>query len=207
MKKTLLATVLLLFVFCGQKQEATKVEPDKIVTKEVAVQILTEDELSRFLKVFPIFKAEAEKKNIEWTGINPKGDVLSQTSAYMKANKNLADIDARLRAAGMSLNEFWPVLVKTTMVFSAVMWDSAMQEAKKEMEKSKKELAEMEAKLKDPKISEIEKSTIKMALEASKALMEGMGSIATIYDSIPAANKMIVKQHFNELKTIFEVKD
>jgi len=205
--KTILFIFIVLFTFCGQKPEATRTETGNVATKEVAMQVLTEGELTRFIKAFPVFKTEAQKKNIEWEGINPQGNVLAQTDAFIKAHKDLAEIDAKMRSAGMALNEFWPALAKTSMAFAAVMIDSAMGEAKQELEKSKKELAEMEAKLNDPKISAAEKSMIKMALEASKGLMEGMGSMAALYDSIPAASKEAVKKHMAELKVLFESGD
>ncbi|HEX7320525.1 MAG TPA: hypothetical protein VF399_09250 [bacterium] len=205
--KTILLIFVVLFMFCGQKPEATKTEMGNVATKEVAMQVLTEGELTRFIKAFPVFKTEAQKKNIEWEGLDPQGNVLAQTDAFIKAHKDLAEIDAKMRAAGMALEEFWPALAKTSMAFAAVMIDSAMGEARQELEKSKKEIAEMEAKLNDPKISATEKSMIKMALEASKGLMEGIGSMAAIYDSIPAASKDAVKKHMAELKVLFEAAD
>jgi hypothetical protein len=209
MKKcmSILFVSIVLFMFCGQKPEATKTGTGSVATREVALQVLTEGELTRFIKAFPVFKAEAQKKNVEWEGLNPQGNVLAQTDAFIKAHKDLAEIDAKMRAAGMAMDEFWPALAKTSMAFAAVMIDSAMGEAKQELEKSKKEIAEMEAKLKDPKISAAEKSMIKMALEASKGLMGSLGSMASIYDSIPAASKDVVKKYMAELKVLFETGD
>ncbi len=204
---SILLVFIVLFMFCGQKPEATRTESGNVATKEVAMQVLTEGELTRFMKAFPVFKTEAQKKNIEWEGLDPQGNVLAQTDAFIRAHKDLAEIDAKMRSAGMALDEFWPALAKTSMAFAAVMIDSAMGEAKQELEKSKNEIAKMEAKLNDPKISAAEKSMIKMALEASKGLMEGIGSMSAIYDSIPAASREAVKKHMAELKVLFEAGD
>lgn len=207
MKKLLLLAMVLFLTLCGQKQEALKIDAEKVASREVAVQVLTENEITRFIKVFPVFKTEVEKKGVKWQGFNPGEDVLSRTGSYIKASKDFAEIDAKMRAAGMSLTEFYPAMVKTVMVFSAVLWDSMMVGAKQEFEKQKQEMAKLEAKLKDPKTSEAEKTMLKMALEAAKMAGKGMDVMASVYATIPKANKDLIKKYFNELKRIFEVKE
>lgn len=208
MKKCLItaASLAVVLTFCGKQEPTVSFDADKVATNAVVKQVLTEAELTRFIKAFPVYKAEMAKKNIEWKGFKPGGDILSEVGSYMKANKDLAEIDGRMAAAGMPLKEFWPALVKTTMVFSAVLLDSAMNQAQKELEKSKKEIAAMETKLKDPKTSPAEKAMIKMALETSKALMEGLNTMSAVYDSIPPASRDVIRRHLDELKALFETR-
>jgi hypothetical protein len=106
----------------------------------------------------------------------------------------------------MGLNEFYPALMKTTLVFAAVMFDTAMTQAKGEMEKSRGEIAKLEAQLKDPKIPEAQKAMIKAALEATKAITEGVASMNSLYGSVPKENKELAKKYFEELKTLFDAK-
>ena len=205
MKKVLLLSILFIFIFCGQKPAPPKIDVEKITSKDVVYEVLTEDELAKFIKVLPVFKAEAEKKGMIWNKMSPAVNPFDQTKNLITASKDLTEIDAKMRAAGMGINEFYPALMKTTLVFAAVMFDTAMTQAKGEMEKSKGEIAKLEAQLKDPKIPAAQNTMIKAALEASKAITEGVAKMGAIYESVPKENKELVKKYFDQLKTLFEV--
>ena len=207
MRKVLLSVLILLFVFCGQKPKAPAVDIEKITGKDVVYEPLTESELVNFIKVFPIYKSELEKKGVAWQQMSPADDPFSRTRAAITASKDLADIDRTLKAAGMGISEFYPALMKTTLVFAAVMFDTAMTEAKGEMEKSKAEMAKLEAQLNDPKVPAAQKTMIKAALEASKAITEGVAKMGSMYESVPKENKDLVKKYFPQLKALFDVKD
>jgi hypothetical protein len=204
MKKALLLSNLFIFVFCGQKPAPAKIDIEKITSKDVVYATLTEEELGKFIKVFPVFKAEAEKKGVAWDKMSPADNPFDQTKAVITASKDLSEIDAKMRVVGMGLNEFYPALMKTTLVFAAVMFDTAMTQAKGEMEKSKGEIAKLEAQLKDPKIPAAQKAMIKAALEATKAITEGVASMGSLYESVPKENKDLVKKYFDQLKTLFD---
>jgi len=206
MKKALLLSILFIFVFCGQKPAPAKIDIEKITNKDVVYEALTEGELAKFIRVFPVFKAEAERKGVAWDKMSPADNPFDQTRALITASKDLSEIDAKMKAAGMGLNEFYPALMKTTLVFAAVMFDTAMTQAKGEMEKSKGEIAKLEAQLKDPKIPEAQKAMIKAALEATKAITEGVASMNSLYGSVPKENKELAKKYFEELKALFDAK-
>jgi hypothetical protein len=204
MKKALLLSMIFVFVFCGQKPSPAKIDIEKITNKDVVYEVLSEDELANFIRVFSVFKAEAEKKGVAWNRMSPADNPFDQTKAMITASKDLSEIDAKMKAAGMGLNEFYPALMKTTLVFAAVMFDTAMTQAKGEMEKSKAEIAKLEAQLADPKIPAAQKEMIKAAVEASKAITEGVAGMGTLYESVPKENKELVKKYFDQLKTLFE---
>jgi hypothetical protein len=203
MKKALLLSILFIFVFCGQKPAPAKIDIEKITNKNVVYEALTEDELAKFIQVFPVFKAEAEKKGVAWDKLSPANNPFDQTRALITASKDLSEIDAKMRAVGMGLNEFYPALMKTTLVFAAVMFDTAMTQAKGEMEKSKGEIAKLEAQLNDPKIPEAQKAMIRTALEAAKSITQGVAAMGSLYESVPKENKELVKKYFDQLKTLF----
>lgn len=207
MKKIILPILIVLFVFCGQKPKAPVIDVDKITSKDVVYEPLTEAELVNFIKVFPVYRAEMEKRGVAWQKMSPADDPFNRTRSVIAVSKDLAEVDRSLKAVGMGLAEFYPVLMKTTLVFAAVMFDTAMTQARSEMEKSKGEIAKLEAQLKDPKIPEAQKAMIKAALEATKAITEGAASMGSLYESIPKENKDLVKKYFDQLKSIFDAKD
>jgi hypothetical protein len=204
MKKALLLSIPLIFVFCSQKPAPPKIDVEKITNKDVVYEALTEEELVKFIKAFPVFKALAEQKGVAWNKMSPSANPFDQTKALITASKDLTEIDAKMRATGMALNEFYPALMKTTLVFAAVMFDSAMTQAKGEMEKSKGEIAKLEAQINDPKLSAAQKAMIKAALDATKAITEGVAKMGAVYESVPKENKDLVKKYYDQLKAVFE---
>ncbi|MGQ9700856.1 MAG: hypothetical protein ACUVQT_00120 [bacterium] len=66
--------------------------------------------MQRLIKVLPTFIdiVEKEGKDIE-LGEKP-GDLISAFQGMSMLNKEIATLDARLSAAGMGWNEFWPGL-------------------------------------------------------------------------------------------------
>lgn len=206
MKKVIFPVLILAFVFCGQQPKAPVIDVDKITGKDVVYEPLTEAELVNFIKVFPVYRAELEKKGIAWQSMSPSDDPFTRTRAALGVSKDLAEIDRTLKAAGMGIAEFYPALMKTTLVFAAVMFDTAMTEAKAEIEKSKAEMAKLEAQLNDPKVPAAQKTMIKAALEATKAITEGVAKMGSIYESVPKENKDLVKKYFPQLKEVFDAK-
>ena len=73
MKRYLLMGLVsvLFIVFCGAPPEEAKTEVKQSETKgaDVAYQTLTESELQRFLKAFPVVKAEMEELGEEFEGV------------------------------------------------------------------------------------------------------------------------------------------
>jgi methyl-accepting chemotaxis protein len=189
MKKLLLLGLLsvLLVAFCGAPPEGETEVPTKGV--DVAYGKLTEGELQKFMKVFPVAKDEIEKSGKEFESNND--NIESWIGQFATVNKEVAGLDAKLSAAGMAWNEFWPAFAKTWTASIAVMMT-------KEMGEMEEGMAEIKKQLNDPKIPDAQKEMMKAALGA----MEEMKKIA---DKVPQENKDVVKKHWDELTKLFEM--
>jgi len=205
MKKYLLFGFLffLIIIVCGAPPESEKVEHK---AEGAYYQLLSAAELQKFLKAFPVFKAEAEQASMEWERLDsPKhfGQWLEQLSI---AAKDIADVDTKLKAAGMPWDEFWPAFGKTMVAFSAVMYDSAMVDMKKELDEEDEEIAELEAKLKDPNTSAQEKDIIVASLDMRRRMKQRLKEAKDVYTKVPQANKELVKKHWQDLVALFQTK-
>ncbi|MGB3478017.1 MAG: hypothetical protein WBB67_02540 [bacterium] len=195
MKKLLMLGLLSVFfvAFCGAPPEGeTEAEPTGSKTSsEVAYGRLTEGELQKFMKAFSVAKVEIEKSGKEF-----KGEVENWEGwmgQFSTIDKEVPGLNAKLTAAGMPWNEFWPALAKTWMASVANM----MSEEMDEMEQS---LAEVEKQLKDPNIPEAQKEMMKTGLNAMKEMKK-------IAEKVPQGNKDLVKKHWDELSKLFEAED
>lgn len=202
MKKYLLSVFLFLLIItvCGAPPESEKPEHK---AEGVYYQPLSAAELQKFLKAFPIFKTEAERTSMEWEKLDsPKhfGQWLDKLSI---AAKDIADIDTKLKDAGMPWDEFWPAYGKTIVAFNAVMYDSAMVDMKKELEEEDDEIAELEARLKDPNTSAQEKDIIVASLDMRRRMKERLKEAEDVYTNVPQSNKALVKKHLQDLMTLF----
>lgn len=189
MKKLFLLGLMgvLLVAFCGAPPEGETEVPTKGV--DVAYGKLTEGELQKFMKAFPVAKDEIEKSGKEFEGGDD--DIESWIGQFSTMNQEIAGLDAKLAAAGMPWNEFWPAFAKTWTASIAVM----MSEEMGEMEEG---IAEIEKQLKDPNIPDAQKEMMKAALGA----MQEMKKIA---DKVPQDNKDVVKKNWDELTKLFEM--
>ena len=192
--------IVLIIIVCGAPQESEKVEQK---AEGAYYQLLSAAELQKFLKAFPIFKAEAERTSMEWEKLDsPKhfGQWLEKISI---AAKDIADIDTKLKDAGMPWDEFWPAYGKTIVAFNAVMYDSAMVDMKKELEEEDDEIAELEAKLKNPNTSAQEKDIIVASLDMRRRMKERLKEAEDVYTKVPQSNKTLVKKHVQDLMALF----
>lgn len=196
-------TVLLLvfvLVFCGAPPES---EAPQTPAKDVQFQLLTAGELQKFITAFPIFRAELEKKGEAWEKLGEGQSFTDWLQRYTESSKDIAELDAKLKAAGTSWDEFVPAMAKTTVAMIAVMMDSMRMTMKGEMEETEASMAELEARLKDPSVSEQEKSMIKAQLEMVKGMQESMEVQDTAYAKVPQQNKELIKQHWDALTDMF----
>ncbi|MGQ9533837.1 MAG: hypothetical protein ACUVTF_01200 [bacterium] len=156
------------------------------------------------IKVLPTFIdiVEKEGKDIE-LGEKP-GDLISAFQGMSMLNKEIATLDARLSAAGMGWNEFWPAYAKTMFAYAAILLDSLKVATQREMAKNEIEIKKMEAKLNDPKISDTEKQMIKTSLDAMKAMKQTFSQMDTIYAKVPQLNKDLVTKYLNEINNILK---
>ncbi len=193
----LIGFILVLFIVsCGAPPEEAKTEVKSLETKgaaDIAYQTLTESELQRFLKAFPIAKTEMERLGDKFEGSEDISDWEGFLLQFSTMNKEITGLDAKLKVAGMPWEEFWPAFAKTWMASVAVMLNEEMGE----MEEGMKEL---EARLKNPKVSAAEKEMMEGAKKA-------MGTFKELYDKVPQANKDLVKKHWAELSKIMEIED
>lgn len=209
MKKVLVLTCLgvFLMVFCGAPPETGTSDVGTEKSEDVAYTTLSEVELQKFIKTFPVFKAEVEKKGEKWDRMSEDENMMSWLQKYSEANKDIAELDAKLRASGMSWKEFWPAMMKTAIAMSAVMMDSMRTVMKKEMSDKGGEIAKLEARLKDPKVSEQEKTMIKASLEMMKGMEEALAAQDTVFARVPQVNKDAVKKHWNALAKLFNIEE
>lgn len=199
--------MVFLSVFCGAPPETGTPDVGTGESEEVAYETLGEMELQKFIKTFPAFKAEVEKKGEKWDQMSEGENMMSWLQNYSEANKDIAELDAKLRASGMSWKEFWPAMMKTAIAMSAVMMDSMRTVMKKEMGEKSGEIAKLEAKLKDPKVSEQEKTMIKASLEMMKGMEQALAAQDTVFAKVPQVNKDVVRKHWGELAKIFDIEE
>lgn len=200
----LMLTSLVFFIFCGAPEEA---KTETKAGQELAYQTLSEGELQNFIKAFPVFKTEVEKHEEKWAEIETGEDFGSWMQQFAQSNKVIEGLDAKLSAAGMPWVDFWPAFAKTTMTVVAIMFDSVMVEMKAGMEEQKGEIAELEAKLKDPNVSQQEKEMIETSLEMMKKVQESFEESKEMYEGVPQVNKDLVKKHWKQLTAIFEMEE
>ncbi len=193
---------ILLFVFCGAPQGPAPAGSQPGVN--IAYNTLSEPEIQRFLKVLPTFIDIVEKEGKDITLNAKPGDIMSAFQGMSLLNKQIASLDAKLSAAGMGWNEFWPAYVKTMLAYAAVLLDSLKVEANAEMAKNEAEIKKMEARLNDPKVSDAEKQMIKASVEAMKSMTQAFSQLDTVYAKVPQINKDIVKKHLNEINNILD---
>ncbi|MBE0432725.1 hypothetical protein IBX73_04575 [candidate division WOR-3 bacterium] len=181
MKKNLVFVLVcgFLLIYCGAPQEGPKVEAEQPTGADIYYTPLAEAELQKLIKAMPVFKTEVEKLEAE---LKPGevGDRLQSVLAYSATlDKQLPGLDAKLRAAGMAWNEFWPAYSKTTLAIGAVMIDSAMFVMQQQMKDQPPQMLEQA-------LSSLEESR-------------------TIYKDVPQASRDLVKKYMKDLVTIFEM--
>ena len=178
--------VLMLSV-CGAPEEAADVTPAEPETaEEIAFAPLSEMEIQKFLKTYPMVKDEVEKAGKKFEAEGEATDVMSALSQMGKMNVEVAGLDAKLKAAGMSWEEFYSAMAKVWMATGA----SVMVEQKEEFEKAKEELN-------DPNIPEAQR-------EMMKGMLEGLEEQFKVFDKVPQQNIDIVKKYWDELDKLFE---
>jgi hypothetical protein len=194
-----ITTCVLLVVFCGAPQAPT--ETTQRPGENIAYGTLTEPELQKFIKALPVFVEEMEK---EFDAGDTPRDFMAAMATLSTLDKEVAGLDSKLKTAGMAWAEFWPAFAKTMTAVGAVMFDSAMTEMKKEMSGSEGEIAKLEAKLKDPKVSEAEKQMIKISLEMMKSVTAMVAQADSVFKNIPQVNKNLVKKYQTDLTDLFD---
>jgi len=202
MKRFLLLSVffVLFFIFCGAPPGPGPSSPQ--LGTNVAYSTLTETEIQRLIKVLPTFISIVEKEGKDIQLNARPGDIISAFQGMSLLNKQIATLDARLSAAGMGWNEFWPAYAKTMFAYSAILMDSLKTTAQQEMAKNEAEIKKMEARLNDPKISDAEKKMIKASLDAMKSMTQTFSQLDTIYAKVPQFNKDLVKKYLSTLNNI-----
>jgi len=203
---TIVLLSVFLLVFCGTQPQEKKAET-KIKGEDMSYGVLNEPEVQKLIKALPVFKIEMAKKSEEWENIKPDENIGNWLQGFAKTEKDIAELDAKLKSAGMSWSEFYPAFGKTIMAISAVMYDSTMVKMKKEMKTKEGEVAQLEAKLKDPKVSAQEKEMIKASLEMMKSMQQSIAGCESLYVKVPRANRDLVKKYWKELTEVLEIED
>ncbi len=194
--KKLLALVSLsvfLMIFCGAIEKGTKTEmkpAEELNVVSVAYEKLSEPELQKFIKVYPVFKEEADKagKKIEQEEINDLENMLGQ---YAIINKEIPGLDVKLKAAGMAWSEFWPAFAKTIMAYIAVEFEEGS-------EKMEENLKMIEEQLNNPDLPDEAKKSMKEGKEKIEQLM-------VLIKKVPQGNKDLVMKHKEDIDKMMEV--
>ena len=172
---------------CGAPEEAAEVTPvEPKGAEEIAYASLSEAEIQQFIKVFPMVREEMEKAGKDFEMEGEAGDVLSALAQMATINKDVAGLDARLKAAGMSWEGFYTTMSKVLMAAGA----SAIME-------QKDEIAEAKAQLNDPNIPQAQKEMMKQAFESLDETMK-------LYEKVPEQNVKLVKKYWDDLDRIFD---
>ncbi|MEO0160796.1 MAG: hypothetical protein ABIL39_05765 [candidate division WOR-3 bacterium] len=200
--KRLLPMLAMLLVYCGGPQKPT---PSSVQSKpEIALEILTENEIQRFLKVLPTFVEIVNKEGKEsLLNVSPD-DAFTTLQEVGTLNRQMAALEAKLREAGMGWNEFWPTYAKTMLAYAAIIYDSMKAELQKSETEIKTQIAEIERMLKDPNVPEAQKEIFRQSLEAYKKNKEIHAEVDTFYAKVPTANKQIVRKYFLTLTNILK---
>ena len=182
MKKILIVTMLcaLILVFCGAPEEKPKAEkPGEKSQAEFYYAALTDAEIQRFIKAMPAFKAVVEAHDEELESFEGPDAAKAMLGEYSMLNKRIPELDAKLRAAGMPWEDFWPAFGKTMMATAAALMDSMMLQMKEQMKGQSPDM-----------ISE---------------MMKGMEEANAAYKDVPQANRDLVKKHMSALIEVFEM--
>jgi len=195
MKKLLALASLPVFLvlFCGaiEKGMKTEMKPvEELNVVNVAYEKLSEPELQKLIKVYPVFKEEADKagKKIEQEG---KDDLEKMLGQFADINKEIPGLDAKLKAAGMAWNDFWPAIAKTIMAYIAVEFE----EGSEEMEENLKMIEEQ---LNNPDLPDEVKKSMKEGKEKIERLM-------VLIKKVPQGNKDLVMKYKEDVDKIMEV--
>jgi protein subunit release factor A len=204
MKKylTLVLISVFLVLMCGAPEGP---EPGEKIGENIGYGTLAEGELQKFMKAMPVFKVEVEKLDKEWEALDSPSNMGAWLGQFSKANQDIAELDAKLTAAGMPWNEFWPAFSKTMTAFIATTLEQSMTEMKEEIKAKEAEIAEMEAKLQDPNVPDQEKESIKVTLEMMKTMQTSIEETDALYANVPQANKDLIQKHWDELNKLMEM--
>jgi hypothetical protein len=186
---SILLLPVIAMIFCGAPPDQTGSETptETEMSGTPAYEKLTEAELQKFMKVFPIAQAEFEKAGKR---IEAKGDEnpIQALDKYATINKEIAGLDAKLTAAGMPWKEFWPVYAKVMAAVGAYAMSTQLGEG----------LAEMEEQLKDPNIPAAQK-------EMMKGIMESLKQAQKAYEGVPQQNMDLIGKHWDDLEKLFDI--
>lgn len=169
----------LLLVHCGAPEEGPKAQVPEAAGTDVYYMPLAEAEIQKLIKAMPVFKVEVEKMEKELETAAPGEQLQSVLNYGQTLDKQLPGLDAKLKAAGMAWNEFWPAYSKTALAIGAVMVDSAMLMMQEQMKGQPPAMLQQAL----------------SSLEESRA----------IYKDVPQVNKDLVKKYMKELASVFEM--
>jgi hypothetical protein len=182
MKKVMMVIALcaLVMVFCGAPEETPKVEQaaEKPQT-DFYYSALSEGELLSFIKAMPAFKAAAKELNEELGSLEGPDAFKAMVGQYSTLSKQFPELDAKLKAAGMPWEKFWPALGKTYMAIAAVFMDSMMTEMKAQMKGQPDSMV--------------------------TAMMKNVEEANAVYKDVPQVSKDLVKKHMKELEAVLEM--
>ncbi len=182
MKKAMMVLTLsaLLMVFCGAPEETPKIEKaEEKPEADLFYATLSEAELQKFIKAVPAFKAAAKELDEKLGSLEGPEAFQAMVGQYSMLHKEMPELDAKLKAAGMSWEEFWPAMGKTYMSLAAVFMDSVMTQMKEQMKGQPDSIV--------------------------NNMLQNMMAANEVYKDVPQVNKDLVRKHMKELEAVLEM--
>jgi hypothetical protein len=176
-------------VFCGAPPEEAKTEvkpTEKASVKEIAYGNLSEPEIQKLISVIPKIKDDFKKYSEKAESAESSKDFTAWLGQFSTAHTEIAGLDAKLNTAGMPWDKFWPAFAKTWMAVVAI-------EFEKDMPDMDKQMAEIEAQLKNPKLPAEQRE---MMQTAKQQIID----VKNMFDKIPQINKDLVKKYWDQLE-------
>ncbi|RKX69698.1 hypothetical protein DRP53_07405 [candidate division WOR-3 bacterium] len=184
--------IVAIVISCGAPKER---EPAAKSAKFDPYAKLTEGEISRFIKAFPIFIEEAKKHGKALEKWESKKNPLAFAGAYGEFMGRFKALDATVRAkTGVGVEDVIATYIKTVITFG-------MLEAKKGMETYDQAISSIEEQLKNPNLPEERRETL---TEQLKLYQEIKANIDTMMQKIPPENFELVKKYREKLKEVLE---
>jgi hypothetical protein len=168
---------IILLIFCGAPEESPKTEqPVQKTGADVYYSALSENELKSFIKAMPVFKEAAKDLNEELEALEGPDAFKAMMGQYSTLHKQMPELDAKLRAAGMPWEEFWPALGKTYMAIGAVFVDSMLGQMKEQLQGQPEDVV--------------------------KQMTQSMDEAQVAYKDVPQVNKDLIKKYMKELESV-----
>ena len=185
--------MVVLVTACGAPKEGGPASKAKPKGKFEISARLTEEEVTKFIRAFPILVEEAEKHGKALKRFEGKGP-LAAMGAYGEIVTRYKDLEATVKAkTGQSIEDIFSAYFKIIFALSAL----SVQEGLVKYDEGVKDL---EGQLKNPNLPESQRKILTHQLELAR---QTKASMDTLFKDIPSENIELVKKYKVQLKELF----